>query len=204
MVPARPPRRARQPRRATSTSGATRPTATTDARIIFKDFETSNWTWDPVAGAYYWHRFYSHQPDLNFDNPRGAAGDASASSTSGSRWASTACGSTPCPTCSSARARTARTCPRRTTSCGRCARHIDAKFPDRMLLAEANQWPEDAVAYFGDGRRVPHGLPLPADAAAVHGDADGGPLPDHRHPRSRRRRSPTAASGRSSCATTTS
>ena len=40
-----------------------------DARIIFKDFETSNWTWDPVAGAYYWHRFYSHQPDLNFDNP---------------------------------------------------------------------------------------------------------------------------------------
>jgi maltose alpha-D-glucosyltransferase/alpha-amylase len=41
-----------------------------DARIIFKDFESSNWTWDPVAGAFYWHRFYSHQPDLNFDNPR--------------------------------------------------------------------------------------------------------------------------------------
>src|SRR5256885_625892 len=40
-----------------------------DARIIFKDFETSNWAWDPVAKAYYWHRFYSHQPDLNFDNP---------------------------------------------------------------------------------------------------------------------------------------
>src|SRR5205085_9422959 len=39
-----------------------------DARIIFKDFETSNWAWDPVANAYYWHRFYSHQPDLNFDN----------------------------------------------------------------------------------------------------------------------------------------
>ena len=41
----------------------------TDARIIFKDFERSNWTWDTEAGAYYWHRFYSHQPDLNFDNP---------------------------------------------------------------------------------------------------------------------------------------
>ena len=41
-----------------------------DARIIFKDFETSNWTWDHVANAYYWHRFYSHQPDLNFDNPK--------------------------------------------------------------------------------------------------------------------------------------
>ena len=40
-----------------------------DSRIIFKDFETSNWAWDPVAKAYYWHRFYSHQPDLNFDNP---------------------------------------------------------------------------------------------------------------------------------------
>src|SRR6266571_5357026 len=42
-----------------------------DARIIFKDFETSNWAWDPLAKAYYWHRFYSHQPDLNFDNPAG-------------------------------------------------------------------------------------------------------------------------------------
>ena len=40
-----------------------------EARIIFQDFETSNWSWDPVANAYYWHRFYSHQPDLNFDNP---------------------------------------------------------------------------------------------------------------------------------------
>src|ERR671918_140023 len=40
-----------------------------DARIIFKDFEPSNWSWDPLAGAYYWHRFYSHQPDLNYDNP---------------------------------------------------------------------------------------------------------------------------------------
>jgi maltose alpha-D-glucosyltransferase/alpha-amylase len=41
-----------------------------EARIIFKDFESSNWTWDPVAGAYFWHRFYSHQPDLNYDNPQ--------------------------------------------------------------------------------------------------------------------------------------
>ena len=40
-----------------------------EARILFKDFETSNWAWDPVAQAYYWHRFYAHQPDLNFDNP---------------------------------------------------------------------------------------------------------------------------------------
>ena len=49
--------------------GVTRTDKYKDARIIFKDFETSNWTWDPVANQYYWHRFYHHQPDLNFDNP---------------------------------------------------------------------------------------------------------------------------------------
>ena len=87
-----------------------------DARIIFQDFEPSNWTWDPVAKAYFWHRFYSHQPDLNFDNPAVQRGAVPRASTSGSSWASTACGSTPCPTSTSARARTARTCPRRTPS----------------------------------------------------------------------------------------
>ena len=71
-----------------------------------------------------------------------------------------------------------------------CAQHVDAKFQDRMLLAEANQWPEDAVAYFGSGRRMPHGLPFPPDAAHVHGRAHGGPLPDRRYPASRRRRFP--------------
>ncbi len=85
-------------------------------RVIFEDYETSNWTWDPVAGAYYWHRFFSHQPDLNFDNPEVRVDDAAGRSTSGSRWASTACASTPCPTCSSGRAPTARTSPRPTSS----------------------------------------------------------------------------------------
>ncbi len=93
-----------------------------DARIIFKDFETSNWTWDPVAKAYYWHRFYSHQPDLNFDNPDVHKALSRARSTSGWTWASTACASTPFPTCSSATAPTARTCPRRTPSSSSCAR----------------------------------------------------------------------------------
>ena len=60
---------ARIARSATSTSGATPTRNTADARIIFTDTEKSNWTWDPVAKAYYWHRFFSHQPDLNFDNP---------------------------------------------------------------------------------------------------------------------------------------
>ena len=56
-------------RSATGTCGRTRPIAIPDARVIFVDSEASNWTWDPVAGQYYWHRFFSHQPDLNFDNP---------------------------------------------------------------------------------------------------------------------------------------
>ena len=121
-----------------------------DARIIFKDFETSNWTWDPVAEAYYWHRFYSHQPDLNFDNPE-VRKAIFRCSTTGWRWASTACGWTPCRICSSGKAPTARTCPKRTPSCARFGPTSTSIIPDRMLLAEANQWPEDAVAYFGDG-----------------------------------------------------
>ena len=107
-----------------------------DARIIFKDFERSNWTWDPVAKAYYWHRFYAHQPDLNFDNPRVQTGDHARRSTSGSTWASTACGSTRCRICTSARARTARTCRRRTPFCSELRAHIDAKYP-----ATACCWP---------------------------------------------------------------
>lgn len=121
-----------------------------DARIIFQDFETSNWTWDPEAEAYYWHRFYSHQPDLNFDSPEvrkevfklldfwfdlgvdGLRLDA-----------------------------VPYLFERENTNCENLNEtheflkamrsHVDTNFPGRMLLAEANQWPEDAVAYFGDG-----------------------------------------------------
>jgi maltose alpha-D-glucosyltransferase/alpha-amylase len=71
-------------------------------RIIFNDTEKSNWAWDPVAGAYYWHRFFSHQPDLNYDNP-------------------TVSGSTPFRICASAKGPTTRTCPRPTPSSRRCA-----------------------------------------------------------------------------------
>ena len=65
-------------------------------RIIFLDTERSNWTWDPVAGAYYWHRFYAHQPDLNFDNPRVLQRDACGHAVLARMRASTVCGSTPC------------------------------------------------------------------------------------------------------------
>ncbi len=121
-----------------------------EARIIFRDFETSNWTWDPLAKAYYWHRFYSHQPDLNFDNPRvqtemlrvidfwmrlgvdGLRLDA-----------------------------VPYLYERQGTNCENLAEthaflkklraHLDRSFKNRLLLSEANQWPEDAAAYFGAG-----------------------------------------------------
>ena len=121
-----------------------------DVRIIFTDTETSNWTWDSVAQAYYWHRFYSHQPDLNFDNPKvqkeimrtldfwfklgvdGLRLDA-----------------------------IPYLFEREGTNCENLAethvflkalrRHVDRHHEDKMLLAEANQWPEDAAEYFGDG-----------------------------------------------------
>ena len=81
---------------------------------------------------------------------------------------------------------------------------IDAEYPDRVLLAEANQWPEDVVEYFGAGRRVPHGVPLPGDAADVHGAAARATPRRSSRSSSTRRRSPTTASGACSCATTTS
>ena len=69
VVSARAPRQPRQPLAELLCLERLRRKNTRDARIIFKDVEVSNWTWDPVAKAYYWHRFFSHQPDLNFDNP---------------------------------------------------------------------------------------------------------------------------------------
>jgi maltose alpha-D-glucosyltransferase/alpha-amylase len=121
-----------------------------DARIIFKDFELSNWTWDPVAGAYYWHRFYSHQPDLNFDSPAvrravfrimdfwfkmgvdGVRLDA-------------------VPYLFEREGTNCENLPETHAFLKAIRRHVNENYPDRMLLAEANQWPEDAVAYFGGG-----------------------------------------------------
>jgi maltose alpha-D-glucosyltransferase/alpha-amylase len=121
-----------------------------DARVIFRDAEASNWTWDPVAKAYFWHRFYSHQPDLNFNSPRVFDEVLKALhfwlniGVDGLRL-----GAVPY------------LCEHEGTSCEnlpethdvlkRIRREIDARYPDRMLLAEANQWPEDTRPYFGDG-----------------------------------------------------
>ena len=121
-----------------------------DVRIIFKDFETSNWAWDPVAGAYYWHRFYSHQPDLNYDNPR--VQDALLRVTDS--WLEAGVDGVrldAIPYLYEREGTNGENLPETHVFLRRLRRHIDERFADRMLLAEANQWPEDSTAYFGAG-----------------------------------------------------
>jgi len=126
------------------------PTTYADARIIFQDFETSNWTWDPVAGQYYWHRFYSHQPDLNFDNPAVEAAVLEVLD----HWLDMGVDGLRLDAVPYLHEREGTNCenlPETHEVLKRIRSHMDAKYDGRMLLAEANQWPEDAAAYFGDG-----------------------------------------------------
>ncbi|WP_437756576.1 maltose alpha-D-glucosyltransferase [Sorangium sp. So ce1389] len=121
-----------------------------DARIIFKDFETSNWAWDPVANAYYWHRFYSHQPDLNFENPDVHAAVFKVVDF----WLEMGVDGLRLDAVPYLYERDGTNCenlPETHEFLKKLRRHIDANFSDRMLLAEANQWPADAAAYFGNG-----------------------------------------------------
>ena len=119
-------------------------------RIIFIDTELSNWTWDPVSKSYYWHRFFSHQPDLNFDNPEvfeamweimkfwldmGVDGfrlDA-------------------VPYLVEREGTSCENLPETHAIIKEVRKRLDQFYPGRMLLAEANQWPADVRAYFGDG-----------------------------------------------------
>jgi len=121
-----------------------------DARIIFVDTEKSNWTWDPVAGQYYWHRFYACQPDLNFDNPAvqeemlkvldfwlkigidGFRVDA-------------------VPYLFEREGTNCENLPETHAYLKRIRHFVDEKYPGRLLLCEANQWPKDVCEYFGDG-----------------------------------------------------
>jgi maltose alpha-D-glucosyltransferase/alpha-amylase len=126
------------------------PNKYSEVRIIFVDTEKSNWTWDPQAKAYYWHRFFSHQPDLNFDNPevqeamldtlrfwldRGLDGfrlDA-------------------VPYLYEREGTNCENLDETHTYLKKVRAEIDRNYPDRVLLAEANQWPAEVVDYFGDG-----------------------------------------------------
>jgi len=121
-----------------------------DARIIFKDFETSNWAWDPVAKSYYWHRFYSHQPDLNFDNPEVQKAMLEVVEF----WMDAGVDGLRLDAVPYLFERDDTSCenlPETHAFLRRLRAHVDAKYQGRMLLAEANQWPADAAAYFGDG-----------------------------------------------------
>jgi maltose alpha-D-glucosyltransferase / alpha-amylase len=126
------------------------PTHYKDVRIIFQDFEASNWTWDPIAQQYYWHRFFHHQPDLNYDNPlvqeeifeiidywceMGVDGfrlDA-------------------VPYLYEREGTNGENLPETHAYLKKLRKHIDEKYPGTALLAEANMWPEDAASYFGTG-----------------------------------------------------
>lgn len=121
-----------------------------EARIIFQDFETSNWAWDPVAKAYYWHRFYSHQPDINYDNPavRQAVFDVL------DFWLSMGVDGLRMDAVPYLYEREGTNCENLGETHAflqQLRSQVDAKFPNRMLLAEANQWPEDAAQYYGQG-----------------------------------------------------
>jgi len=121
-----------------------------DARVIFKDFETSNWAWDPIAKAYYWHRFYSHQPDLNFDNPAVQKALFNVLDF----WLGMGVDGLRLDAVPYLYEREGTSCENLAETHGflkQLRRHVDERYRDRMLLAEANQWPEDAAAYFGAG-----------------------------------------------------
>jgi len=121
-----------------------------DARIIFTDTESSNWTWDPVAGQYFWHRFFSHQPDLNYDNPevRDAMLDVLRFwldlGLDGFRLDAV-------PYLFERDGTNGENLPETHEYLKRVRREVDENYADRVLLAEANQWPADVVEYFGGG-----------------------------------------------------
>ncbi len=121
-----------------------------EVRIIFKDFEASNWSYDPVAKSYYWHRFFSHQPDLNYDNPKvqqevfkmldywlnmGVDGFRLDAVPYLFERENTNC----------------ENLPETHAFLKKLRAHVDNKHKGKLLLAEANMWPEDSAAYFGDG-----------------------------------------------------
>ncbi len=122
----------------------------TGVRIIFLDTEMSNWTWDPISKAYYWHRFFHHQPDLNWDNP--AVFEAMWEvmkfwldmGVDGFRLDAV-------PYLVEREGTSSENLPETHAIIKEIRKRLDAEYPGRMLLAEANQWPADVAAYFGNG-----------------------------------------------------
>ena len=121
-----------------------------DVRIIFRDFESSNWTWDPVARQYYWHRFFHHQPDLNYDSPLvqeeifKILDHWCAIGVDGFRLDAV-------PYLYEREGTNGENLPETHAYLKKLRKHIDEHFPGTVFLAEANMWPEDSASYFGDG-----------------------------------------------------
>ena len=121
-----------------------------DTRIIFQDFEASNWTWDPVAQSHFWHRFYSHQPDLNFDNPLVVEEIFKMMD----YWIDLGVDGFRLDAVPYLFEREGTNCenlPETHDFLKKLRRHVDQKKEGIMLLAEANMWPEDSASYYGDG-----------------------------------------------------
>ncbi len=147
---ARPPRSPRLARSATCTSGRDTDQLYKDARIIFTDTEKSNWTWDETAKAYYWHRFFSHQPDLNFDNPLVLEEVLKAMRF----WLDMGVDALRMDAIPYLVERDGTNCenlPETHAVIKTIRAAIDADYANRLILAEANQWPADVRPYFGDG-----------------------------------------------------
>ena len=150
-----------------------------DARIIFVDTEKSNWAWDPEAGAYYWHRFFSHQPDLNYDNPEVEQAMLDAMRF----WLDKGLDGFRCDAVPYLFEREGTSCenlPETHAFLKRLRAQVDARYRGRVLLAEANQWPRDVRPYFGDGDECHmafHFPLMPRMFMAVH-RADRRPITD--------------------------
>ncbi|HEX6887135.1 MAG TPA: maltose alpha-D-glucosyltransferase [Candidatus Nanopelagicales bacterium] len=126
------------------------PSRWSEARIIFIDSESSNWTWDAVRGQFFWHRFYSHQPDLNYENPEVRAAVLAAVD----HWLGLGLDGLrldAVPYLYEADGTNGENLPATHAFLKELRAHVDERHPGRVLLAEANQWPADVVAYFGDG-----------------------------------------------------
>ena len=175
-----------------------------DARIIFIDTETSNWTWDPVAGAYYWHRFFSHQPDLNYDNPEVQEAMLDVLRF----WLDLGLDGFRLDAVPYLFERDGTNCenlPETHDYLKRVRREIDENYPDRVLLAEANQWPADVVQYFGDGDECHMAFHFPVMPRMFMAVRREEAVPIYEDLRNRSPVDPPrTASGACSCATTTS
>ena len=121
-----------------------------DARIIFVDYEKSNWTFDPLRGAYYWHRFFHHQPDLNYDNPEVQRAMLKVAQFWIDQGVDGIRVDAP-PYLFEREGTTCENLPETHAYYKRLRAFIEAYAPGTMLLAEANQWPEETLPYFGSG-----------------------------------------------------